>query len=322
MNAFVEHHQDSIKFSYRCFDRLLLHGCIPSFLDGARAQGFFWVYRKIYPVSRKVLREVARQYHNGVENSAQKWGAEIVDDPKGRRDDFVKPYFRNAQPDQVVVIIKAPEPAGFMTAIGAGEKWHLETKYRWVKQYNFYIQDADWGPMFVRVCPYFPFSTRICLNQHHWLAQKMKQAGIRFTQSGNAFRRCSDPAALQNMADSLTADDLIRCGHKWLNRLIPFFRGSERRQHGCWHQLFFAQVEFCENLIFRRRAALDQLGDRLLDANRNLGRPDKLTVIFGRRITKQYPGQTANRDRRFAFGKPGDEELLQKWLRQTLCARS
>jgi hypothetical protein len=27
----------------------------------------------------------------------------------------------------VVVIIKAREPAGIMTAIGAGEKWHLET---------------------------------------------------------------------------------------------------------------------------------------------------------------------------------------------------
>jgi hypothetical protein len=84
-----------------------------------------------------------------------------------------------------------------------------------VKQYNFYIQDAEWGPMFVRVCPYFPFSTRICLNQHHWLAQKMTRAGIRFTQTGNAFRRCSDPAALQDMADSLTANDLIHCGHKW-----------------------------------------------------------------------------------------------------------
>jgi len=36
---------------------------------------------------------------------------EIVDDPKGRRDDFVKPYFEKAQPDQVVVIIKAREPA-------------------------------------------------------------------------------------------------------------------------------------------------------------------------------------------------------------------
>jgi len=163
-------------------------------------------------VSRNVLRDVANQYHNWAERSAQEWGVEIVDDPKGRRDDFVNPYFEKAQPDQVVVIIKAREPAGIMTAIGAGEKWHLETKYRWVKQYNFYIQDAEWGPMFVRVCPYFPFSTRICLNQHHWLAQKMKQAGIRFTQTGNAFRRCSDPAALQELADSLTANDFIRCG--------------------------------------------------------------------------------------------------------------
>jgi hypothetical protein len=84
MNAFFEHHQDNIRFRYRCFDRLLLHGCIQSFLDGARAQGFFWVYRKIYPVSRNVLREVARQYPEWVENSAQKWGVKIVDDPKGR----------------------------------------------------------------------------------------------------------------------------------------------------------------------------------------------------------------------------------------------
>jgi len=63
MNAFFEHHQNNIKFRYRCFDRILLNGCIQSFLDGARAQGFFWVYRKTYPVSRNVLREVANQYH-------------------------------------------------------------------------------------------------------------------------------------------------------------------------------------------------------------------------------------------------------------------
>lgn len=28
MNAFREHHQDSILFGYRCFDRLLLNGLI------------------------------------------------------------------------------------------------------------------------------------------------------------------------------------------------------------------------------------------------------------------------------------------------------
>ena len=96
-----------------------------------------------------------------------------------------------------------------------------QTKYRWVNQYNFYLQDAEWGPMCVRVCPYFPFSTRICLNQHPWLTHQMKPAGIRFQQSGNAFRRCSDPEVLQKIADSLTSDDLIRCGHKGLRRWIP-----------------------------------------------------------------------------------------------------
>jgi len=70
---------------------------------------FFWVCRKIYPVSRNVLRDVANQYHYWVEHSAAKWGTEIVGNPEGRRDDFVEPYFGNAQPDQVVVIIRTRE---------------------------------------------------------------------------------------------------------------------------------------------------------------------------------------------------------------------
>ena len=31
----------------------------------------------------------------------------IVEAPKGRRDEFVEPYFKGAKPDQVVVILKA-----------------------------------------------------------------------------------------------------------------------------------------------------------------------------------------------------------------------
>jgi hypothetical protein len=304
MNAFIEHHKDSIKFFYGCFDRILLNGCIQSFLDGARAKGFFWVYRHVYPVTRKILRDVASDYHCWVTNYAQKRGVEIVGAPKGRRDEFVEPYFQNAQPDQVVLIIKAREPANIMTSVGAGDRWHLETKYRWVDQYNFYLNDAVWGPMFVRVCPYFPFSTRICMNQHYWLANKMRDAGIRFQQAGNCFRQCSDPEALQKLADSLTANDVLHCGHKWINRLIPFFRAQERREAGCWHQLFFAQAEYCENLVFRRRAALDELGDRLLDANRNIGRPDKLTVIFGRKVNKHYHGKLQTEIEDLHLGNP------------------
>src|SRR6516225_7252356 len=185
----------------------------------------------------------------------------------GRRDDFVERYFRRAQPDQVVAIIKAREPATIMTAIGKDDRWHLEMKRRWVEQYNFYVQDSRWGQMFVRVCPHFPFSARVCLNQHYWLALRMQKEGIRFQQCANAFVQCSDPEALQKLADSLAADEMISCAQKWLTRFTPFFT-SEERKHACvQHRLFFAQIEYCDNLIFRRRAAVDALEQRLLDAS-------------------------------------------------------
>ncbi len=33
------------------------------------------------------------------------------------------------------------------------------------------------------------------------------------------------------------------------------------------------------------------MGERLLDANRTIGQPNKITVIFGRKVTKQYRGK-------------------------------
>ena len=174
MNAFYEHHRDSIRFGYRCFDRILLNGLIQPFQQPERVVGFFDTYRRVYPVSRDVLRGAAEQFQDWVKDQADRWNAPVVEAPKGRRDEFVEPYFRGAQPDEVVVILKAREPARIMTAIGDRKtnRWHLQIADRWVVQYNFYINDRRWGRMFVRMCPYLPFSARVCLNQLHWLANR------------------------------------------------------------------------------------------------------------------------------------------------------
>jgi hypothetical protein len=96
----------------------------------------------------------------------------------------------------------------------------------------------------------------------------------------------------------LTAHDLLNCGQKWLACLTPFFKESERKEAGCQHRLFFSQVEYCDNLIFHRRAALDQLGQRLLDANRTIGQPNKITMIFGQGH-KAVQGKASDRHRGF-----------------------
>jgi hypothetical protein len=144
----------------------------------------------------------------------------------------------------------------------------------------------------------FPFSARVFLNQHYWLAKRLQEQGIDFQQCANAFLKCSNPGRLQELADSLSALDLLTCSEKWLTRFTPFFTEREWQQAGCHHRLFFAQVEYCDNLIFHRRAALHALGERLLDATRTIGQPNKITVIFGRKITRYYRGklQTAIED--------------------------
>ncbi len=66
--------------------------------------------------------------------------------------------------------------------------------------------------MFVRIYPYLPFSARICLNQHHWLANRLRENGIAFKQLANAFLNCAAPDRLQALANSLNARDLVTCG--------------------------------------------------------------------------------------------------------------
>jgi hypothetical protein len=134
MNTFYEHHKDSIRFGYRCFDRILLNGLIQPFQQPERVVGFFNTYRHLYPVSRDILRSAAEQFQLWVNEQAKRWNARIIEAPKGRRDEFVEPYFREAKPDQIVVILKAREPARIMTAIGDKKigRWHLQIADRWM----------------------------------------------------------------------------------------------------------------------------------------------------------------------------------------------
>lgn len=293
MNSFHEHHKHSIRFHYRCFDRILLNGLIQPFQQPERVVGFFDAYRQLYPVSRDTLRGIADGFQQWLKSWSAKRNVPILEAPKGRRDEFIEPYFKNAEPDAIVAVVKAREPARIMIAIGdrAANRWHLQIAERWVVQYNFYLNDERWGRMFVRMCPYLPFSARVCLNQHHWLANRMREEGIDFRQCANAFMSCAKPERLQELADELTPRDLVSCGQKWLACFTPFFTSAERDEAGCRHRLFFAQTEFCDNLVFHRRAALDKLAGRLLDANRTIGQPNKITTIFGRKITKLHRGK-------------------------------
>jgi hypothetical protein len=294
VNPFVEHHQQSIRFQYSCFDRMLLNAVVQTMQQPPRIVGFLGKSRHVPSVTRAYLREISDDYHRFVARLAADQRIPIVEPPKGvRREDWVEPFYqRFGTRFGIVLILKSRENArvavSYPTSSG-GNRIEVLTRFVW--QYYFYLRDQQWGRMFVRVSTYFPFNARVCVNQHEWLARRLQAESIPFRKAANAFVQCSDPERLQQLADGLTPTDLEVPVHRWLRELVPFYASADPNHASeSMYRLFASQVEYSTNLIFKERAALDRMAERLLDLNRGIGRPDKLSTVFGHRITKTYRG--------------------------------
>jgi len=240
-----------------------------------------------------------RQIRPTVARTAGAIGSRPYSDLEAQRaivTEFVDPY-SNGQATQSWYPQSARTGAHPWTAIGdkVANRWHLQFAQRWVVSAS--TSTIGWPT----AC-----------------AEK----SIRFKQLSNAFLSCAAPDRLQELANSLTPRDLVTCGQKWLAYFTPFFTAREREQAGCQHRLFFSQVEYCDNLIFRRRAALDNLGQRLLDANRTIGQPNKITVIFVARSASNIEASCKPRSRTWTCPTLVISQPLSQRLHQAVRSRS
>ena len=83
MNAFVEHPQDSIRFTYSCFDRILLNAIIQPLQYPAGVVGFLKNKRQAAALTPAYFRAMSTDYHQFVRTFAADRQVEIVEPPKG-----------------------------------------------------------------------------------------------------------------------------------------------------------------------------------------------------------------------------------------------
>src|ERR1022692_4057098 len=76
--------------------------------------------------------------------------------------------------------------------------------------YYFYFMDAELGLVYLRVPTWAPFRLQFYCNGHSWLARKLTAKGIGYTMADNAFVRIDDWSRAQQLADSLSPDQLHR----------------------------------------------------------------------------------------------------------------
>ena len=109
MNAFIEHHQQSLRFAYSCFDRILLNGVIQVLQSPACIVGFLKQKRQAARVTPAYFKAISTDYHHFVQAFAEQRHVEILVPPKGvRREEWVEPFYERLQGQAgMAVILKA-----------------------------------------------------------------------------------------------------------------------------------------------------------------------------------------------------------------------
>ena len=163
-----------------------------------------------------------------------------------------------------------------------------------VNSFYFYCFDKDFGPFFIKFCSYFPYTAKACTNGHHWSQQQAKAAGIGFEALDNGFLSADDPARLQRICDRLGPGHISRFVRKWL-AILPHPYAPADRKAGYRYEISVLQAEFSLTQVLDRPLSGRVFFEDVVRQNLDAGRPDKVSLVFGRRTSRRTPGRFRTR---------------------------
>jgi hypothetical protein len=156
------------------------------------------------------------------------------------------------------------------------------------------LWDEDFGPAFVKIGSYFPYPIKVWLNGHEWAKRQATRAGISWTALANGFQACQDPARLQQICDRLGPVEIQAFFDRWMSRL-PVPLSPADRAGGYWWELSMRQIEVSRTIVFDQPRNGRLFFEALVADNLDLGRPEQIELIFGRKILPSTPGVFATR---------------------------
>jgi hypothetical protein len=278
-------------------DRMYLNAYVP----GLQTEGGFvhFVRNHLgFPIaSTAVIAPMSDRFVRTIEAFAKTHHLDLVAFEKDqRKDDLAKEYLaRCTFTEGVLFIGKAQEKARVFRTI---HKRNPETgkSYPWISRgsalpnhYYFYLLDEDFGPLFIKFCSYFPYAAKVCINGHEWVKRQLAKAGIAFEALDNGVLSCENPVRLQELCNSLDSEKIDAVFRKWLARL-PHPFPPEVRAAGYRYDLSILQAEFSLTQVLDFPRTGRQFFEEVIRENLDLGRPDRVQLIFDRRVNRRTPG--------------------------------
>ena len=283
-----------VTLDIECLDRIYLNGYVPNLQVGGQVVQY--LAARGFPIpSPAVVNRIGERFREAVRRFADRNGIPVVKFKKGdRKIDVMRKHLARQERTGragVAAIGTAQEFQWVATCTtreahnGGAPHFQWDRAQRRVSCFYFYLWDEDFGPAFIKVVSYFPYPLKIWLNGHEFAKRQAVKNGIAFTALANGFAGTDDPAGLQEICDRLGPGTINVFFQRWLARL-PLPLAAADRDKGYWWELSMRQIEVSRTLVFDQPRNGRAFFEALVADNLDLGRPEQVELIFGRRMVR------------------------------------
>jgi hypothetical protein len=297
--------RDRTALTCRCIDRIFIQGFVPKL----QSVGQVCIYLhdvKGFPIpSSAAFGRIGNAYVRDIHRFAEEKGIPVVYFAKGQNKEELARRLLKAAPDdgkaRILLLGIAQEKASVWRSWKAkGHEKAAHPHMEWGRQtapvnhFYWYLWDPDWGLCFIKTNAYAPYPVWCWLNGHEWAKRRLARRGIGYRELDNGFWSCDKPHVLQRICDSLGPGAVKSFFWRW-SAVLPSPFSQEDRRRGYVYEFAFRQLEISDTRVFDRPAAARGFFEAMIRDHLDIGRPDRVSITFDRRINRCTPGRFQTR---------------------------
>ena len=296
MPSFIEHHKAKIVGTFSCFDRILMTGILRpiNYTDGLSSYLFTHGVR-LFDYMKDFAKPMADKIRANAERIASEnsLAIEYITSKKAfRKEQRVQEIIRDrGSHPGLVHIFSAQETCPCFEARydNANKKAHLIYRDGKCLHYYFYFIDPELGLCYLRVPTWVPFRVQFYCNGHNWLAGKLKENGIGFSQLDNTFVRIADFDKAQSIADQFSPEILQPILDRYASMFCP---ASAELDIDYWWTL--TQLEYATDIVFKKQSDLAPIYETLVRTAIHSVKPDNVATFLSHQITYNCQQEVGN----------------------------
>jgi hypothetical protein len=274
----------------------------PRFQTDRGMAAVFRLHREEIFACSALMNPMRKSFITAVDRFLRREKIPLIAFTKGqRKDDVTQEYRSRFSKSEGVVVVRTAQEKKLVFRTEKRRNPQTGRTNPWIvratamgNQYYFYGIDENFGPFFLKFCTYFPYNAKLCINGHEYVKRQLAKEKIEFEALDNGILKCANLRHLQQFCDRLSAVKIDALLQKGLARL-PHALSSKNRATGYRYDVSILQAEFSLTQVLNQlrtgRIFFEEVIREILD----IGRPDYVQLIFGRRINTCTPGRFRNR---------------------------